>query len=183
MDGGEVAGGGVRGGFDWGCRSRPLSVLLRLEIKRRRRIESSRSRLEAKVPIASDEDDVRRVDGDESTIRVRVDDGEATREVVLLPGDGAEDDVVHAPRKVVREADDSVKVSAVAGKVDVLAANGEVLEVVASARLDLEMARVGADGGFEVGDRLACGGPERGGVLLESVQLGDHCETRDWLAE
>lgn len=68
---------------------RTLAVLLRLETQRRRGIESSRPSLEAKVAITRDKDDVRRVDGDESTIRVRVDDGEATREVVLLPGDGA----------------------------------------------------------------------------------------------
>lgn len=76
----------------------------------------------------------------------------------------------------MREANDGVKVSAVAGEIDVLASNGEVLEVVASTRLNLEMARVGTDGGLEVGDGFARGGPERGGVLLETVQLGDDCE-------
>lgn len=155
------------------CRCR-LAIVLGLEQHPQpllvRRVQAPRAGLEPQVPIKRDQNDMARVCRYRSRISPGVDEGEATREVVLLPRDGAEDDVVHAPREVVREPVDG------AGKVDRLGSDAEVLEVVATRSLDFEVSRALLDRRFEVCDGVFGGDAEGCRVLLEPVELRDDCE-------
>lgn len=115
---------------------------LHVQQRRCRCVETTSTRLESKVAISSEENDVGDVLRNRSTIGRGVDDAQTTREVILLPCDGPQDHVVHIPRDVMGEP----ALERRADEIDVLRADGEVLEVVPARRLDLEVTSVDPDG-------------------------------------
>lgn len=156
------------------CGERLLQALLV------RHLETPRASLEAQVAVERDKDDLCGIARDLDLVGdgAGVDERDSVREVVLLPGGGAEDDVVHCAGNVVGRAVVAALVGRIgsAAKVDRLVADGKVLEVVAATCLDLEEARVAADRLLKVVDDLVCCNAERSRVALEAIEFGNNGE-------